>query len=106
MLNNKHILIIYAVMTVLLLLCLLDMPYGFFQLVRFLALVSFGLLAYDAHLKGNNFHFIVNVALAVLFQPLLKISFGREFWNFIDIIVAIWLVVQSIILFKNSATKV
>lgn len=66
-------------MAVLLLLCLLDMPYGFFQLVRFLALVAFGLLAYDAHRKSNNFHFITNLALAVLFQPLLKISFGREF---------------------------
>lgn len=106
MLNNKHILIIYIVMAALLLLCLLDMPYGFFQLVRFLALVSFGLLSYDAHLKGNNFHFIVNLALAVLFQPLLKISFGREYWNFIDVVVAIWLVVQSIIFFKNSAKKV
>lgn len=93
-------------MTLLLLLCLVDMPYGFFQLVRFLALVSFGLLTYDAYLKSDNFHFTVNLILAVLFQPLLKITFGREFWNFIDIVVAIWLVVQSIIFFKNSAKKV
>lgn len=93
-------------MAALLLLCLLDMPYDFFQLVRFLALVSFGMLTYDAYLKGDNFHFILNLALAVLFQPLLKITFGREFWNIIDIVVAIGLVVQSIILFKNSANKV
>lgn len=93
-------------MAVLLLLCLLDMPYGFFQLVRFLALVAFGSLAYDAHLKANNFHFIVNLALAVLFQPLLKISFGRDFWNFIDVVVAIWLIFQAISLFKQSIKKV
>jgi len=105
MLNNKHKLVIYFVMAVLLLLCLLDMPYGFFQLVRFLALVAFGLLAYDAHLKSNNFHFITNLALAVLFQPLLKISFGREFWNFIDIVVAAWLIFQGIVLFKQSVKK-
>lgn len=92
-------------MAIFLLLCLLDMPYGFFQLVRFLALVFFGLLAYDFHLKGNNFHFFVNIAIAVLFQPLLKISFGREFWNYIDIVVAIWLIVQAIILFKQSFKK-
>lgn len=89
-------------MAVLLLLCLLDMPYGFFQLVRFLALVSFSLLAYDAHLKGNNFHFIVNLVLAVLFQPLLKISFGREYWNFIDVTVAIWLLIQAVKLVIQS----
>jgi hypothetical protein len=92
-------------MAVLLLLCLLDMPYGFYQLVRFIALVAFGLLAYDAHLKSNNFHFITSLALAVLFQPLLKISFGREFWNFIDIVVAAWLIFQAIILFKQSVKK-
>lgn len=93
-------------MAVLLILCLLDMPYGFFQLVRFFALVAFGSLAYDAHLKGNNFHFILNLALAVLFQPLLKISFGRDFWNFIDVVVAIWLIFQAIILFNQSVKKV
>ena len=93
-------------MAALLLLCLLDMPDGFFQLVRFLALVSFGLLSYDAHLKGNNFHFIVNLALAVLFQPLLKISFGREYWNFIDVVVAVLLLIQAIILFKQPIHKV
>ena len=105
MLNNKHKLIIYIIMAVLLLLCLIDLPYGFFQLVRFLALVAFGLLAYDAHLKSNNFHFITNLALAVLFQPLLKISFGRDFWNFIDVVVALWLIFQAIILFKQSVKK-
>jgi len=106
MLNNKHKIIIYIIMAVLLLLCLLDMPYGFYQLVRFLALVSFGLLAYDAHLSDNSFHFIVNLALAVLFQPLLKISFGRDFWNIIDIVVAIWLIVQAVLLIKKSMDKV
>jgi len=92
-------------MAVLLLLCLLDMPYGFFQLVRFLALVSFSLLAYNAHLKGNNFHFIIYLALAVLFQPLLKISFGRDFWNIIDIVVAIWLIVQAVLQIKKSTDR-
>lgn len=93
-------------MATLLLLCLLDMPYGFFQLVRFLALVAFGLLAYDTHLKSNDFHFIVNLALAVLFQPLLKISFSRDFWNFIDIVVAIWLIIHTVLPFKKTVEKI
>ena len=32
---------------VLLLLCLVDMPYGFYQLVRFAATAAFAYLAYD-----------------------------------------------------------
>jgi hypothetical protein len=36
---------IKIILAILLFACLLDMPYGFFQLVRFVALVGFGILA-------------------------------------------------------------
>ena len=35
------------IMAVLLLVCLAPMPYGYYQLVRFIAMVSFAYLAYD-----------------------------------------------------------
>jgi hypothetical protein len=42
-------------------LCLLDMPYSYFQVVRFAALVGFGLMAYEASqrkatLESHHFH--------------------------------------------------
>jgi len=92
-------------MAVLLLLCLFDMSYGFYQLVRFIALVLFALLAYEFHSKGDKPKSFLYLSLAVLFQPLLKISFGRSFWNIIDIIVAIWLIIQAGILLKNRVQK-
>lgn len=36
-------------LSILLFLCLADMPYGYYELVRFLALVGFGLLAYQSY---------------------------------------------------------
>ena len=35
-------------------LCLLDMPYGYYQLVRFVALAGFAILAYKANEKGQK----------------------------------------------------
>lgn len=85
---------IKIVLAVLLFACLLDMPYGFFQLVRFVALVAFGVLAYQAHQQGKQTEMIVFGALALLFQPFFKISLGRELWNIVDVIVGIGLLIS------------
>lgn len=86
---------IKIVLAVLLFACLLDMPYGFFQLVRFMALVGFGILAYQANQQGKQTEMIVFGALALLFQPFFKISLGRELWNVVDVIVGIGLIVSA-----------
>lgn len=84
---------IKIILAVLLFLCLLQMPYGFYELVRFAALVGFGVLAYKSYEQQRQTEMIIYIALAILFQPLLKISLGRQIWNIIDIIVGIGLIV-------------
>lgn len=37
---------------------------------------------------------IIYVSLAILFQPLIKVSLGRELWNIIDVIVGIGLIIS------------
>lgn len=86
----------------LMFLCLLDMPYGFYQLVRFMALVGFGILAFTANEKNNNTELMIYGALALLFQPFIKIALGREIWNIIDLIVGIGLIAS---LFINRSKK-
>ena len=82
-------------LAVLLFACLLDMPYGFFQLVRFVALVGFGILAYQANQQGKQTEMIIYGALALLFQPFFKISLGRDLWNIVDVIVGIGFIVLA-----------
>jgi hypothetical protein len=77
---------IKIVLSLLFLICLLDMPYGYFQLVRLLSLAGFVLLAYIANNKGDQLCAIVYILLAILFQPLIKIPLGREIWNIVDVI--------------------
>ena len=71
--------------------CLADMPYGYFQLVRFLGMIGFSILAYFASTKKDNIFFVVWLASAILINPIVKISLGRSLWNVIDVIWAILL---------------
>jgi hypothetical protein len=67
------------------------MPYGYFQLVRYLAMIGFSILAYDAYRSGKQTQAVIFLCLVILFQPLLKISLGRQIWNWVDVAVGIWL---------------
>ncbi len=87
-------LLIKVILAVLLLVCLFEMPYGYYQLIRFIAFIGFGILAFDANKKGRQSEVIVYLALAILFQPLLKISLGRTLWNIVDVIVAVGLLLS------------
>ncbi|MBK8968359.1 MAG: hypothetical protein IPM36_17170 [Lewinellaceae bacterium] len=84
-------------LAILLFLCLLKMPYGYFQLVRFLALVGFAYLGWQAYESGQKNIAFIFFALALLFQPILKISLGRELWNVVDVIVGMGLVYSAFI---------
>ncbi|TYB76806.1 hypothetical protein ES677_09740 [Bizionia gelidisalsuginis] len=55
--NSKTILKI--ALALLLFLCLLDMPYGFYQFVRFVALIGFGFLAFKANETNDNTEVII-----------------------------------------------
>lgn len=84
--------IILAVLAVLLLLCLADMPYGYFQIVRFLAFAGFGYSAYLQNKSKNTSRMILFGALALLFQPFVPLALGRTIWNIVDVLVAGYLI--------------
>lgn len=86
----KYIQLAFAAM---LLLCLADMPYGYYQLVRFMAMVLFGWMAYDYSNKEQQLGCVTFGSLALLFQPFFKIALGRTIWNIVDVVVAIVLIV-------------
>ncbi len=89
----KHLKLI---LVLLFLLCLAPMPYGFYSLVRFVAMIAFAIYAYIYHEKKNNKLAVAFLSLAILFQPLLPIYLGRTLWNIVDVLVAIFLIVLYI----------
>lgn len=84
-------------LAILFFLCLLDMPYGYFQLVRFAGLIGFGILAYRSNQQDRKTEMFIFISLAILFQPLIKISLGRQIWNIVDIIVGLGLIISIFI---------
>lgn len=86
--------IIKIILAVLFLLCLADIPYGFYQFVRFAGLIGFAILAYQANQQGRQTEMIIYGGLALLFQPFFKIALGREIWNIVDVIVGIGLIIS------------
>lgn len=90
------------ILIIALVLCLAPMPYGYYILVRYFAMVVFGLMTYQYYQEKKENLMITFGALAVLFQPFLKIPLGRIVWNIVDIAIAIVLLV---ILLKEHESK-
>ena len=95
---------IKIILAILFFLCLADLPYGYYQFVRFVGLVGFGILAYQANEEGRQTEMIIYGVLALLFQPFLKIALGREIWNIVDVIVGLGLL-ASIYLRPKTENK-
>lgn len=94
--------LIKTTLAILFFLCLLDMPYGYYQLVRMIALIGFAILAYLANESENKIEAIIYIGLALLFQPFAKVALGRTIWNIVDVVVGIGLIFS---IFKNQKIK-
>lgn len=94
-------------LAVALLLCLAPMPYGYYMLVRYGSAIIFGIMAYRYYYEErNNSRAVAWGALAFLFQPVLKIGLGREVWNVLDILIALYLLWGIYREWKNRDTKI
>lgn len=90
------------VMAAALLLCLLPMPYGYYVIVRFLAMMFFACLAFTAYNEKRTKLAVVAGGTALLFQPFCKVALGREAWNVVDVVAALALVA---LWYKNKKTS-
>lgn len=81
------------ILAALLLLCLAPMPYGYYQLVRIVAMIAFAIMSYQYYEKKVMTQAITFGGLALLFQPFIKVALGRTLWNWVDVIVALGLLI-------------
>jgi hypothetical protein len=100
--NNSIIKIFIAIV---LFLCLFKMPYGYYQFVRFIAMVGFAYLAYSANEQGNKNEVFIYISLVILFQPFIKIALGRTIWNVVDLALGIGLFLSLAIQKRHQKTK-
>jgi uncharacterized protein (TIGR02145 family) len=81
--------------------CLFDMSYGYYQLVRFLGMAGFAVLAAMEYRKSKTWA-IVWAFSALLVNPFFKIALGRELWNVVDIA---WVIMLPLSMLKRFSLR-
>lgn len=89
-------------LSLLLLLCLADMPYAYYEITRFIACIGFGVFSFQCFQNERQIEGIIFIVLIVLFQPFEKLALGRTLWNILDVLVSIYLIVS---MFLESEVK-
>jgi len=95
--------VVKIVLALLFFLCLADMPYGYYQFVRFVGLIGFAILADRAYQQSRQIEVIIYIGLALLFQPFFKIALGRQIWNIVDVVVGLGLLISILIKPKENS---
>ena len=97
---------IKVVLAFLLLGCLLKMPYGYFQFIRLAGCAGFAYLAYTELERKSLYTGIPCIGAAILLNPVIKVHFPRETWNFIDMILGVllllWVIIDIIMNIKSD----
>ncbi len=90
--------IVKIILAVIFLICLINMPYGYYMFVRLAGMIGFIYFAYLD--KEQKPLLILWIGSAILINPFFKISFGRELWNIVDVIWAVILFLD--VIFRNK----
>jgi hypothetical protein len=64
---------------------LLDMPYGYYQLLRVLVFCVAAYLVFEAQRSGDVAWAWVLAGTAIVYNPFFKLALGRELWTMVNI---------------------
>jgi len=57
-------------------------------------MISFAAFAFMSYISERNFFTFIWIFMAIIINPFIKIHFGREIWNIVDVIFAIIVLVS------------
>jgi len=77
-----------------LLLCLINMPFWYYQIVHLFGSIGFFYLAYIDYSEDIRITPQLFFTFGLLYNPILKISFGKELWQSVDILVSTLIIVS------------
>ena len=91
---NKHQkIIIKALIAILLLVCMLDMPYAYYQFMRIAVCGLFTWLAYILYHENYTILAVTCIAPVIVFNPIIKLAIHKQEWQGIDASLAAILIV-------------
>lgn len=101
---KNHFFIVRVVAAAMLLIAFADMPYAYYQALRWVVCGVTGYGAYMAYERKNQVWAWIFGITAILFNPIMPFYLERETWQLLDVATAIMLFV-SMAMFKEGQAK-
>jgi len=80
----------------ILILSFLKMPYAFYTFSGYLLFAGFGWLAYDAFERLDHVDVKIYIMVALLYNPFIKLPIPHLLWNIINAVVIIALIINML----------
>ena len=96
----------FAVPAAMALLALLDMPYGYYQLLRLVVAAASVFIAVAAWQRGSHVAVIAFGLLALIYNPIAPLHLKREIWEWVNIgTAAVFLVALAVFELRDRRTR-
>lgn len=96
--NQIQILTAGSILVLLLITANVSAPYFYYQIVKLLTTLSLSFLAYKSYIYNSQIFTYIFAFLALLFQPLVPIYFGKEGWVVLDYLTSLILFIYILTL--------
>ena len=73
-----------------------NLPYLYFQFLRVIAILIFAVCAFYDYENGNKYFAFIFIISIFIINPIFKIPLGRFYWNVLDTIWSLILIVRII----------
>lgn len=107
--EGRRAMAFHIVSAAMLLVALLDMPYGYYTLLRIMVTISAGVHCWfvltreDAGNILNRLQAAIFFAIGILFNPVIPIYLDREVWQIIDVAVAVLFVFAAVFVYRKPS---
>lgn len=98
--------VLKIVMGIALVICLLQMPYGYYRVIRWAIFIGCIYLIMEPHKRQFFIGYIFLVCMMILFNPIVEINLTRIVWNVIDVVFAAILFASAIKRYIDSRDMV
>ena len=78
--------ILKIICSILLLIALLNNPYGYYQILRWVIMIASAYLSYTYFSSNDKKYGWIFCAVAILFNPFIPFVFDKSIWQILDVI--------------------
>lgn len=93
---------LFYIAAALMILAVIDFPYAYYQMLRFIGLIAFGIAAFVSFSSGQKILPYLLILFAILFNPFIKFYLGREAWMVVDVVAGMILTSWTIFTYKTK----